>query len=117
MKNAENSLQKTKLVKEIRDFVQTNTDKKITPTILAEVLGKDVSYLSRHFKKETGMTISNFINRVKIDEALLMVSTTDKSISHIADELGFSSTSYFAKVFRQVEGISPIEYKNNQVKI
>jgi two-component system response regulator YesN len=65
------------------------------------------SYLCRIFKKETGNTIVDFINRCRIEEAkrLLLVHAGD--LSHIALSVGFEDAKYFSRVFKKFEGMAP----------
>ncbi|MCL1819668.1 MAG: helix-turn-helix transcriptional regulator [Oscillospiraceae bacterium] len=86
---------------------------KTTPTIIAEVLGMNVTYLCAHFKRETGKTISEYINEIKVTECKRLLETTNLSISQISEQLSFSSQSYLIKIFKKVTGNTPTEYRNN----
>ena len=69
----------------------------------------DRKYLCRVFKKNMGITMTEHLNRVRLDYALSMIQNTDKNILTIAQELGFSSISYFNVSFKKRYGISPIK--------
>ena len=79
--------------------------------MIADHLSLNVSYICRQFKKNTGKTITTYINEVKIDEAKRLIITTDQSIMDIATQLGYSSSNYFHRVFKDIEGITPKKYK------
>ena len=69
------------------------------------------SYLSRVFRTETGMKITDFLTRCRIEEAKRLLRTTDQSVSDIAVESGFESFSYFSTVFKKVVGMTPVQYR------
>ena len=63
------------------------------------------------FKKQTGMNLSDFIKLKKIQEAEELLYETDKSLVAISDHLGFSSQSHFCRVFKELKGVTPSEYR------
>lgn len=69
------------------------------------------SHFSRLFTKTTGENFSAFVNHRKIDLAKDQLRTTDDSVSVISDELGFSDTGYFIKLFKKREGVTPAVYR------
>ena len=69
------------------------------------------AYLSRLFKKETGMTFSDYVNKLKIEEAATLLINTEYPDTEISSMLGFSSQSYFIKVFRRYMNTTPKQYK------
>ena len=69
-------------------------------------------YLSTKFKKETGMTLSQYIQEQKIGKAKSLLKSTDRSILEIATYLGFSSQGYFQNVFKKLTGMTPKDYRN-----
>ncbi|HAL74727.1 MAG TPA: hypothetical protein DCM45_06525 [Clostridiales bacterium] len=97
----------------IYNYVEQNVTQKLTTTQIAEVLGLSRSYLSSQFKKETGMNLSDFINKVKIDQAKVLLSTTRESSASIADQLAFASQSHFLTIFRKFAGMTPKEYRKS----
>ena len=74
----------------------------------------NASYLSRHFKEQTGKTMTEFINELKISEGIRLLETTDLPLIHISTQLGFSSQNYFQTVFKKVIGMTPIEFRNKK---
>lgn len=77
----------------------------------AESFGVSYSYFSRSFKSIMGMSFKEYVNYLKINEAQRMLIQTDKSITDIAMELGFSSSSHFINSFRKLNGCPPRQYK------
>lgn len=72
------------------------------------------SYLSMLFKQETGIGISEFINRVRIEHSKKLLTSTDMNIAAIAAECCFHDQSYYTKVFQKLVGISPKKYRDKQ---
>ena len=79
---------------------------------IAENLGISGSYLSRLFKKETGVSVSAYIRSQKIDMAKNLLRFSDYSMIEIANRLSFSSQSHFIQQFREVVGMTPKKYRD-----
>jgi len=80
---------------------------------LAERIGLSASYLTRTFRRETGMKLNDYINRQKIEEAKNLLAFSDRSLSEISSYLCFSSQSYFQNLFKKYEGITPLQYRQS----
>lgn len=93
------------------DYIYDHLHTRITAASLAEFTGLNPSYLSRLFKKETGMTISEYILSRKIETAKNMLAYSDYSTAQIASILAFPSQSYFTEVFRKRTGMTPLRYR------
>lgn len=77
---------------------------------LAEALSMSVSSLTHRFKSETGMTLVERIRWLRVREARLLLTRRGADVKSVAQRLGFSSPFYFSKVFREVAGITAVEY-------
>lgn len=89
------------------------------PPSLTELAAKmyvSTATMTRRFKKETGQTIPEFINRSRIRVAKLYMSEGNLTFGEIAQAVGFGDASYFSKVFRRLEGISPSEFCSRSAK-
>lgn len=100
------------LVNKIHKDVQAHLYEKVTPTGISKRLKMNSSYLSRHFKQETGKTITEFINETKVNEGKRLLEITEMPLIRISVQLGFSSQNYFHTVFKKVTGMTPLEYRN-----
>ena len=78
---------------------------------LAKMLGMSTSYFSRLFSNAMGMGFTEYINYIKINEAERLLVSTDMPIAEIAQEVGFSNTSYFIAKFREQFNMSPKKYQ------
>ena len=99
------------LVTEIIGYVRRHLSEFVTVEDLARHLCKGRSRLSTDFKKETGENLSEFILKLKIDEAKRLLRYTDKSSVDIAFYLGFSSQSHFSRTFKKYVDLTPNEYR------
>ena len=104
---------KSILVKQINKEIHAHLYEKITPTLIAEHLSMNCSYLCNQFKKETGKTITEYINELKIYESKRLLKNTKLSLIQISTQLGFSNQSYFHIVFKKHTGMTPQEYRNH----
>ena len=78
---------------------------------IAEVLGCSPDYLSHLFHTETKERLTHYIQRIRIDGAILALETTSLNISEIAYASGFADPAYFARVFKQHKELTPQEYR------
>ena len=94
------------------NYIYSHLHKKITVDELAKHTGLSPSYLSRLFKKETGESITGYIIRRKINAAKNMLKYSGYSLSQISETLAFSCQSYFTKMFKDLEGVTPKRYRD-----
>jgi AraC-like DNA-binding protein len=78
---------------------------------IARHVGMDEDYLTACFRKELGVTPVVYLNRYRVSQARRLLTETDKSITEIALETGFSDSGYFSRVFRREVGKSPETYR------
>lgn len=83
---------------------------------IADALGISLSYLSKRFKEELGMTVKEYIQKEKIREAKNFIQYTDMTMTEIAHRLGFADSSHFTRVFKCYEECTPKEYKNKLIR-
>ena len=81
---------------------------------LAERLEISQEYLTRCFLKYTGITPGKYLNRVRIENAKLLLRQGQHSIQFVSDACGFANANYFARVFRRSVGVNPREYARTQ---
>lgn len=93
------------------EYVETHFKEGITLEKTADVLNITPEYLSTLFKREMGMNFSVFLKEFRIRQAKRLLKSTDLKIYEIAQECGYSNSNYFTKVFKEVTGISPAEYR------
>lgn len=94
------------------DYISAHLHDNVSVTELADHVKLNETYLSKLFKKEMGLSISEYIRNKKIEEAKSLLRYSDKTSIEIATDMGFSSHSYFISVFKKVTGLTPKEYRN-----
>lgn len=100
------------LVSRTINHIRLNFDRSITLSNIAQELYVHPNYLSKKFKDETGFTLTEYINQVRVKEAIFMLTHGDLSIADIAYSVGYNDKKYFSKTFKKIIGKSPSEYRN-----
>ena len=107
-------------IKTCVQYIHSHYSEKITAQALASLVHLHPNYLCGLFKEQIGATPVEYINKQRIYAANTLLQTTNLSLQQIADRTGFNSVSYFSRVFRQQQGISPgaysVLYQKNQGK-
>lgn len=101
----------SKVVFKVEQFIYNNLYQKLSVLDIANNVGLSSDYLSKQFKKETGMTIVEYILQEKIKEAKNIMYYSNLSISEISNHLQFYDESHFIRVFKRICGITPKQYK------
>lgn len=73
-------------------------------------------YISHLFKAATGMSLTEYIVTRRTNQAIILLTTTEKPISIIAEEIGITNVSYFCKFFKSRTGITPLQYRKRWSK-
>ena len=94
------------------DYIYDHINERITIQTLSEYTGLSVSYLSRVFKQNLGISISDYIREKKIEKAQNLLRYSDASLINIANYLAFSSQSHFIQVFESLVGVTPKKYRD-----
>ncbi len=93
-------------------YVDKNFTREISLDETAKTLNMNREYFCRLFKKTVGITFVDYTNIVRISKAKELLVSSQKTISEISDELGFSSVSYFTRVFKNITNETPAAYRN-----
>lgn len=97
-------------------YIALNFTLPLTLEDVADSINLSPTYLSRKFRKVTGVTFKEYINFIRIRQACQMLLTTDDSITKIATNCGFNSSNYFKDCFHRINGVSPRAFRK-QAKI
>lgn len=98
------------------EYINKNYNEEISLEAVSAMLGFDPSYFCRIFKTATGATFTEYLNFVRICKAEKMLSRTESSILEISETVGFSSVSYFNRVFKKYRNCSPRNYRLAEYK-
>jgi len=93
------------------EYIYSHLQDRILVPDLSEYLGLNDAYFSKLFKKETGVSVSDFIRIKKIDAAKHMLKHSDYSCLSISQFLSFSTQSHFIQAFKKQTGLTPEEYR------
>ena len=102
--------QEKQLIQEIQKYIREHLDD-VSRSQLAEVFFLSPNYLSKLFRKETGDSLSKFIQQERMGKAKRLLKQNKMSISRIAEETGYPSFAHFSKQFKKFVGMSPNEYR------
>ncbi len=102
-----------KIIRDTRKYILEHMHEKLTTEALAQVLGLNRSYLCTCFKEETGLTVHAYITKIKMDEAKRLLRFSKKTLRAIAEQLGYSTQSYFQNIFKREIGVTPLEYRGS----
>lgn len=107
---------KNQLFNDIVDYVSWHISENIKVTEIAEYFGYNEKYLSTFFHKFSGIPLKQHILQCKIDHAKAELTDTNRSISQIAYNIGFSDPHNFTNAFKKITGFSPTEYRTSYAK-
>lgn len=102
----------SKHINACKEYIYSHIKERITIEDLADEFSVSASYLSRLFKKETGISVSAYIRQQKMEIAKNLLQFSDYSIIDIANRLSFSSQSHFIQQFRESVGMTPKKYRD-----
>ncbi|MBQ0917905.1 AraC family transcriptional regulator [Hydrogenophaga aromaticivorans] len=105
-------------IDQIHDVVSRITDHladEHSAGALAAELGMSESKFSRFFRKATGNTFTDFVNRVRISRACQLLMDSDQQISHICYEVGFNNVANFNRRFLESKGMTPSEFRKQSL--
>jgi transcriptional regulator GlxA family with amidase domain len=103
-------------VKRAQEFIELNFKDKISVDQLSSLLALSRRSLERRFKKATSNTVSEYIQRVKIEAAKKQLEASRKNISEVMYEVGYTDQKAFRASFKTITGLSPNEYRNKYNK-
>jgi AraC-like DNA-binding protein/ligand-binding sensor protein len=98
-------------IKKSREFITSNLQHELNLDKVAHVANMSAAHFCRMFKRATGMNFSEYVNRLRIEKAKSLMSSTGLSISQVAYEVGFNSVTHFNRTFRKITGSTPTEFK------
>ena len=101
----------TDLYSSVLRYINTNHTMPLSMKNLAAHYNCSVSTLSHLFKKNCGMSISRYIQKLRIEDAKMLLCHSNIPVTEISYNLGFCNPAYFSEVFKKYTGLSPKEYR------
>ncbi len=99
------------LTDEILRYVRENINNRITLADICEKFSYSQSFICKIFKAQTGETLIEYVNRIKIAEACKLLLKTQMKVTEIGASLGFQETKYFDTLFKKIIGKTPTLYR------
>ncbi|MNC20219.1 Multiple antibiotic resistance protein MarA [compost metagenome] len=110
--NAEYNDHKRQLLARIHRFIEDNLARDVSLQSIADHVNLHAVYLSSMYKQETGDNLSEYIMRYRMEQAAVLLRSTEIKIYELASRLGFQNPPYFSKLFKNYYGITPQEYRD-----
>jgi len=98
-------------VREAKAYIKAHLSDSLTLQNIAGTLHISKAYLCTLFKRETGITVNEYITKQRMKEAKRLLSETDLRIGEICERIGYQSDKYFIQVFRTNEGTTPLAFR------
>lgn len=101
-------------VSEVAQYIGAHYGESITLNGLSDRFRISPFYLSRIFHQVTGLPVVSYINHVRVEEARLLLATTDLSVTEVALRTGYQSVTHFGRVFKAAVGLSPQKFRQEK---
>ncbi len=102
---------KDQLIEMITRYISKNYFAPLRTSALAEMFHLSKQYFCSFFKAQTGQSVTTYINQCRVDKAVILLKSTNHSITEIANSVGYDDSNYFSRIFKQYTGMSPKQYK------
>ncbi len=99
-------------IKQAQEFIEQNFKDKITIDFLASEFAMGRRNLERRFKKATSNTVTEYIQRVKVEAAKMSLESSREHVNEVMYKVGYTDQKAFRTVFRRITGLSPMQYRN-----
>ena len=110
-KYTDNSDYEKQLIKNIKAYISEHIEYEISIDAMAKFFNYNAIYFGRLFKKETGVTIKEYVNRERILLAEKLIGGSE-TIIELSQKVGFNNVTYFNKIFKEYTGLTPMEYRH-----
>lgn len=111
LRNNSEAMEHRDVLSNALQYIHARFSEKITLDQLADMEHISKSYLSRLFKRHTGMTVITYINHLRIQTAKRLLISSSESVNEIAYQVGFESIKYFFRTFKALTGESPASFR------
>lgn len=99
------------LINEISTYVLKNVENELSLLVIANHLEMNKNYLCEIFKKRTGISLLDYMTKVKMERAKKLLVESENRSYEIADKIGYKDSEYFSKLFKKYTGVSPTKYR------
>lgn len=112
----ETAEKENEVIRQIKAYIQEHIETKLSREDIADAVYLSPGYMTRMFKKETGMTLFDYIISRKIKHAKMLLEQGNISVGDVSSALGYENFSHFSELFKKHVGCSPSEYKRKMLQ-
>lgn len=107
---------KNRALRSAKSFVQSNfSDPQLDLNTVSDYVNLSPNYLAQLFRRFESCSFSEYLNRVRVEQAQKLLLTTHKRVYEVAEAVGFQNTKYFFQVFKQITGMRPREFYKSSI--
>lgn len=102
-----------KNIEAVASFIENNLNKNLTVDFISKNVNISKSVIYKIFHEHFNCTLKEYVNNKRIEKSVELLNETDLSMEEISQKTGFSSSAYFASIFKKKKGISPLKFRKN----
>lgn len=114
--NTENTKSKNSFVNNVLEYANKHFAENISLKEIAHKYNYSSAHVSNLFKKETGITFSEYVQSIRIQESCRLLANTNKTVAEIVSLVGYTDIKFFNKIFKRITGMTPRQFKNTYDK-
>lgn len=101
----------SKTVREITRYIDFHCGEPLALSFFAEKFNMSAPYLSKLFHNETGMTLTDFVRKVRLEKSRTLLMTSTLALEEVAYDVGYENVNYFIRLFKSAYGITPKQFQ------
>lgn len=102
----------SKIIRDAVNYIDFHIREPLSLKVISEQINISPNYLSAQFKKETGKTLTDYMNEKRIQTSLILLVTTDLPVQEVAARVGIYDENYYARLFKKYQGQTAKQYRN-----
>ena len=102
---------KNEMLLPMLQYIHGNFQEELTLDILADFMHLNKNYLSQLFKKEVGLSFIAYLTHYRINQAKLLLRSSQRQLADVASDVGYSDPAYFSRIFKKMTHVSPNQYR------
>lgn len=113
----EPSVEHNAAIYKVKELIERKYNEQLCVECLADAVNLSTTYLCSLFKAQTGMTLNDYITRIRMEAAMRMLSDTQKHTYEICYDVGYLSPAYFCRLFKTYTGKTPKDWRNENQRL
>lgn len=103
------------VIKPVIQYIDNHLDGKVDMAEVSKIAGMSYVYFSRYFKKKTGVSFTEYVNRKRIATAKRLLVMSDRTVSDIASSVGLDNMAHFYELFKRFNGCTPKQFRDRML--